>query len=101
MNYLILALATWRLASFLVHEDGPFEIFARFRSVVGVQYAPDGLAIGTNWFAKGVSCVWCLTVWIAFVWAIAYWLWEPVTWVALPFALSAGAIMVEEFLNDV
>lgn len=99
MKLLILALATWRLSSLIVSEEGPFRVFSKFREIVGVRHAPDGEPFGTNWFAMGISCIWCCTVWIGLALAVSYWLWKPTVWIALPFALSAGAIIVEEFVG--
>lgn len=96
----VLALATWRLTSLLVWEDGPFEVFAKLRYGLGVRYVEGSeQGYGTNWFAKGVICPACASVWFGFLWAVAYYLWQPSWWVALPFALSAGAIALERWNN--
>jgi hypothetical protein len=95
MTILVLVLATWRLTSLLVWEDGPFEVFARLRRLLGVRYDEKSQAVGTNWFAKGVICPACASVWFGAFWAVAYLLWPDVWWVALPFALSAGAMILE------
>lgn len=100
LEFVILALATWRLTSLLVWEDGPFEVFARLRHRLGVRYNESNVAYGTNWFAKGVVCPACASVWFGFGWAIAYVLWEPSWLIALPLALSAGAMVFERLYND-
>lgn len=89
MDYLILALATWRLTSLFVNEEGPFAVFDKLRCGIGV-YDDD-----PNWLAKGLSCMWCASVWFGAGWALAYFVWKDVVWVALPLALSAGAIIIE------
>lgn len=99
LDLVILVLATWRLTSLLVWEDGPFEVFARLRHLLGVQYDDLNRPMGGNWLAKGVICPACASVWFGTLWAVAYWLWPDVAWVALPFALSAGAIIVERINN--
>jgi hypothetical protein len=99
LEFVVLALATWRLTSLLVWEDGPFEVFAKLRHFLGVRYDERSMPEGTNWFAKGVICPACASVWFGVGWAVAYWLWPDVWWIALPFALSAGAIAVERWNN--
>jgi len=98
MNYLILALAAWRLTSLFVNEDGPFEVFAKLRKILGVAYTPEGEPYGLNWFAKGLACFRCASVWVSFVIVLTYCFWESIVIVILPFAISAVAIAVEEIL---
>ena len=99
LEVVVLVLATWRLTSLLVWEDGPFEMFARLRHLLGVRYDESSLAYGTNRFAKGVVCPACASVWFGTLWGIAYLLWNPTWYIALPLALSAGAIIVERWNN--
>ena len=63
IHVVVLALATWRLASLLAHEDGPLEMFGYLRSRLGVRYDKHSIPYGGNWLAKGVICVWCCSVW--------------------------------------
>ena len=94
IDFIVLALATWRISSMLVDEPGPFRIFIRIRELTGITHdmddnvaiIPDGL------FPELLSCVWCTSVWVAFGWTLAYLLWSQTFYVALPFALSAVAI---------
>lgn len=99
IDFLILILATWRLASLLVVEDGPFDMFLLFRLKAGILYDQNGEPFGTSWFSDGLACLWCVSVWVGLVTGIAYWLWPDVKWVLLPFALSSGAIVVHEITN--
>lgn len=98
LEFVVLALATWRLTSLLVWEDGPFEVFAKLRHRLGVRYSESNTAYGMNWFAKGVICPACASVWFGMLWGIAYILYQPTWLVALPFALSTVAIMVERLV---
>ena len=100
IEVLVLALATWRLASLLAHEYGPFDVFARLRSLLGVVYNEHSLPEGSNWLAKGVVCLWCCSVWFGLFWAGFYFVWRSAWLVALPFALSAAAILVEKVVSD-
>lgn len=101
VSLLILVLACWRLTSLLVKEDGPFEMFAKFRRLIGIRHIEGSLTpYGTNVFAESLSCVWCCSVWVGVALAVAYIIDPESTILAsLPFALSAGAIIVERTLN--
>jgi len=100
MTIAVLILATWRLSSLLAQEAGPADVFARLRERVGVWYDAAGDPQGDNAVAQGITCVWCSSVWVGIVLAAAYWLAPDVTfWLALPFALSAGAIVVHEVIE--
>ncbi len=92
----ILALATWRLTSLLSNEDGPGEVFAKIRSKLGVRYDQQSKPYGTNLVSQALSCVWCASWWIGLFWTALYLVWQPSVYLALPLALSAGAIIIEE-----
>ncbi len=81
MTYLVLALATWRFSAMLSYETGPRSIFEKLRSRLGWEV---------------FECVWCLSFWIAAGLWIVYNFWPGVVIVLVPFALSAGAIIVEK-----
>jgi hypothetical protein len=93
MDYLILALATWRLTNLIV---GPLEVFARFRVIAGVQENDYG-RFGTTELARMLACFWCASIWVALCVYILY-LFAPVE-IFIPFALSGAAIVISE-LND-
>ena len=99
LDLLILVGATWRLTSLLVWEEGPFEVFARLRHLLGVRYDDQSQPYGANWLAKGVICPACTSVWFGTLWVILYYLWGDSVWIAMPFALSAGAIVLERWNN--
>ncbi len=96
MAYLILALATWRITSLLVNEYGPFNLLERMRYWLGVRYDEDLRRIGTNVVAEAFTCVWCLSVWVGLVLSVALYAMPVLSvWLLLPFALSAGAIVID------
>ena len=101
VSMLVLVLACWRLTSLIVQEDGPFRIFAKFRYWIGVRQVEGSTTpYGTNVVAEGLSCIWCCSVWVGVALVVAYVLDPALTVLAsLPFALSAGAIIVERMLN--
>jgi hypothetical protein len=100
MNLLIYILATWRMSSLLARESGPWNTFERLRHLLGVRRDDMGNTYTLNKLADGVICTWCNSVWFGALWAalafVAPWL---AFWLALPLALSAGAILVSEVLE--
>ena len=97
LELITLSLATWRVSSLIASEAGPFNLFGRLRSLLGVFSDEDGNVYGTNELARGITCVWCCSVWVGAAFALGYWLIpDAIFWLALPFALSAGAVVVEE-----
>lgn len=99
MDFLIiLILATWRISSLFVNEDGPFDMFARLRALVGIRYNELSNAYSTNVLAGLFNCLWCFSVWVGLALMISYSQYPNQTiLVCLPFALSAGAIMVDKW----
>ena len=101
VSMLVLILACWRLTSLLVQENGPFKIFAKFRHLIGVKIVKgSSTPYGTNVVAEMMSCLWCCSMWVGATLIIAY-VFDPALTVlaSLPFALSAGAIIVERILH--
>ncbi len=96
LEFIIFALATWRLASLLAAESGPYDVFARLRAWAGVEYTPDERVIANTELARGLVCVWCNSVWIGAGWALAWYLWPGSWWLAAPLALSAAAVLVQK-----
>ena len=97
MDYLILALATWRISSLLVNEDVPWQIFGRFRSLAGVRYDENSERIVTGFWSELIICIWCTSVWVGLILMTLWGLWpQPTLWIAVPLALSAGAILIDK-----
>ena len=97
---IILTLATWRISSLLVNEMGPYDIFETLRYRLGVRYDERSVRYGNNEIAKLFVCVWCLSVWVGSAWATLWGINENMAKIlALPFALSAGAVVVEKATN--
>ena len=93
VELIVYGLATWRIASLLVDEPGPFRIFVRLRSMVGITHdEDDNVAIIPDGFLPGIlSCVYCCSIWIGLFWTLMQ-LVPFAFYIALPFALSAVAI---------
>jgi hypothetical protein len=94
LEFVIYALATWRVSSLLVDEVGPFRIFIRLREWVGITHdADDNVAMIPDRLLPGIlSCVWCCSIYVGLFWTIMYLLCGYSLYLALPFALSAAAI---------
>lgn len=97
-EFVVLAMATWRISVMLSKETGPFHIFEKIRELTGIKHDIDGnvLHIPQKMFAELLSCVWCDSVWVGTFWVLL-WLFFPQIslFIALPFALSTLAILVD------
>lgn len=96
--FLIFSLATWRISSLLVREDGPFFVFRKLREITGIEHDDEGdiFMIPETFFAGLLSCVWCCSVWVALGWWL-FWLVSPdlAAVCAVWPAISGGALIVE------
>jgi hypothetical protein len=82
-RFVLGALAVWRITHLLNAEDGPGDVFVRFRK-----------RAGNGWFGSLLDCFYCLSMWVA----------APLAWIAgtgcverllLWPALSGAAILLE------
>jgi hypothetical protein len=86
--------ATWRLANLFANEEGPYMIFHKLR-----KWADRSR---TRWvrrsrFATLLKCEYCNSVWFGAVFALIYRLSpDAAFWIALPLALSTGAIIIKK-----
>lgn len=93
VGYTLMAiLATWRLTSLFAEEEGPWDIFVKFRFKVS------GRLLGM----KGASCIWCVSMYASAIitalscaLGVAPWEYAPIWW----FGLSGGAIVVHTTLQ--
>lgn len=100
LEFVVLSLATWRVSHLVTQEDGPFDIFIIVREKIGrIEHDDDGqvVMIPETFFGKLLSCVWCLSVWIATGFFIAYLIWPMSIFLAYPLAISALAITAEKY----
>ena len=93
-----IGLATWRLASLLVNEAGPGGVFLRLREWLGIEH--DATGRPNIWAGDGLpalfSCVWCMSVWMA---GLAYLIWWLSPILAYILAVSAVAILAQESIE--
>jgi len=94
-DFIILALATFRISSLLAYEEGPYGIFSQIRYLAGVRYNVISEPEYPTELSKGIVCGWCNSVWVGIGFAILYLITKPVAvGIAFPFALSAVAILL-------
>ena len=92
LTCLLIVLDAWRLASLVANEDGPFDIFCRFRSAVRLCRIRRIRPL-LKTFYKGLCCEWCNSVWFGALLGAAWWYFgEVVFFVTAPLWVSAGAI---------
>lgn len=77
------ALATWRVAHLLAHEDGPWDAVFRLR-----------LALGDGPWGRVLDCFHCLSLWVAAPLALAV-ARSPLDWLLAWLALSGAACLLE------
>lgn len=100
VGFVILALATWRMASLLARESGPFDAFLKIRKVCGIVHDDDKnvAMIPETFLAQAVSCVWCNSIYIGLFWTLMFVLLGDLSlYFALPFAFSAAAIIADKW----
>lgn len=95
-------LSIWRITRLFgdVAEAGPWHIMDKIRAAVGVTYDEYSNPVASNQFAEGLMCVKCFSIWLGVLFTILYAISpEVLLFVSLPFALSAGAVIIEGFMN--
>lgn len=99
---LILALAAWRITSLLVCEDGPNDVIAKFRNIIGVRYDQYSVPYGKNIIASLFTCVWCLSIWVSAIFALLSPYSTNVIWYLVAvLALSTIVIVVDTIINSI
>lgn len=102
VEFVVLALATWRIAYLVQFERGPFAVFSRLRERLGIEHDEDGEPVSWPDSEPGrlVGCIRCGSVWTGVCLVGLYLAWPlAATVLALPFALSAVAIAMEVMIN--
>lgn len=88
-NFILIALATWRVATMLVNEAGPLDIFERIRD----RFIPEGEI--TGFLPNLLTCVWCLSVWTGIFCYLVWLIWAvPI----IILAASAIAVILDRFV---
>jgi hypothetical protein len=83
IDFVLAALATWRVTHLLANEDGPWDLIFKLRAALG-----DSLAGGL------MDCFKCLSLWVA-VPAAFFVTRTPVQWMIVWLALSGAACLLQ------
>lgn len=101
-HVVIFVLAVWRISSLFVREAGPFRAFEWIREQAGIQHDEYGVPwiIPDTYFAQLLGCVWCFSLWVGTGFAIFLFILPEIALkIAIVFAFSAGAILLDVFLQ--
>lgn len=100
---LVLPLATWRISNMLAdyEQSGPFGILDKLRMWAGVRFDEHSMPITKpGSLAQLIICVYCNSIWVGLLFTLGCIVSIKVTtFVGMPFALSAVAIIVQEHIN--
>ncbi len=102
MEFLILILALWRLSCLLIMERGFGDIFLLIREAIGINHTDDGRPneIPDTNLGRLFSCTWCLSMFLALPLSVlVYFFKDVMILVSLPFAISAGTIIVDKYFG--
>jgi hypothetical protein len=83
------------MAMFLVEEEGPFSIFAKFREFARPKQELNSGGLKLELFFA-LQCVWCTSVWMTLL-ATGLWFLEP--WIVRVIAAMAVTILITK-LSD-
>lgn len=93
-QFLLYALAVFRLSLLLSKEDGPAWVFRKLRRAIPKESSAK----------EGIQCQWCVSVWMAipvslfavFQANLPHWIASTGNWFVLMLALSAVAIAINQ-----
>lgn len=90
MDYLrlvVASMAVYRVAHMLAREDGPFDLFTRWRDRIGQR----------NWIGRGFHCVLCISFWLsipAALWVLNTWITGLIFDMTIFWLAIAGLVLV-------
>jgi hypothetical protein len=94
LEYLVAALATYRISVLLAFDYGPLEILERFRQWLGVDYDSEGNRYSETELGQLIMCVYCNSVWVGVAVTVLIHVFSWWAYVLLPFALSGVAVLL-------
>ena len=94
-TFFYLSLAAWRLASLIANEDGPWQIFKRFRQRAEVWCKKYKFCSDLGLYEL-LACEWCNSIWIGIgLTLLSLWIGDAILYIALPLALSTVVIVIK------
>lgn len=90
-------LATWRVTSLFVYEEGPWELFEKLRYKTGVYFLNPDTEQPETMLGKLLSCFWCTSIWVAAL--VGLILTQSWTIIVVVPSLSAGAILIDTLIE--
>lgn len=98
---ILIGLAAWRLTALISYERGPFDVFLRFRQLLGFDHNPLN-GEPESWpgttLPRMISCPWCLGLWVApAIWAVWEYI-DPV--IVMVVAAAAVLVAVEKWAHS-
>lgn len=98
IEFIVVAMAIWRVSSIVAREDGPMDIFSKFKTRVLDISEDERLQISgrkmLNSFYRGLNCMWCNSVWFSAIASIFISI-SFVEWIVITLSLSTLVIMIE------
>lgn len=70
-DFILICLANWRLSNLFANEDGPFDMFARFRKLCDYLCSTNKI-IGASKINEGIQCEWCNSLWFSILLVLLY-----------------------------
>ena len=75
-------LGAYRFSFMLAQEDGPFDIFSKWRGYIGQR----------TWFGRGMHCTLCISFWVSLLCAV--FMADGVTIVTYWFGIAGGVLVL-------
>ena len=98
-NLFIVISAVWRLSSLFANEDGPFNVFAKIRTIAEQLCKQNKLCAAFRLY-DGLACEWCNSIWFAGPIVAAWWYFgDSVILVVAPLAVSTWAIAIKYLIQ--
>lgn len=96
LNFVLAVLAAYRLTVLLTYDDGPWDIFLKFRVWTDSTNGNGGFYKGLNDF---IYCPYCVGVWMAFLCSLL--VFEGVQSVTLgTFAIAGGQLILHKTFDE-
>lgn len=104
-QFIIVSLATYRLSRMIASERGTWDVFHKLRAAVYKRYPDIFTSISTtstgqvienataSWQFDGITCVDCLSFWLAWITALAMGVYG-VDYVVYSLAISAVCVLI-------